>query len=64
MDSLVYPVYLDTPMLVSFLATLDDGISFSSEVAETYTNATKSSGEASGGIKLPTLTSSTFALLM
>ena len=32
---LVHPLYVDVPMLISFLATLRGGISYSSEVAET-----------------------------
>jgi hypothetical protein len=31
---LLYPTYLDVPMLIDFVASLDDGVSFSSEVAE------------------------------
>jgi hypothetical protein len=54
---LTHPIYLDTPMLVSFLATLDDGVSFSSEVAEKIADKRKSSGEGSGDARLPGLTS-------
>lgn len=54
---LTHPIYLDTPMLVSFLATLDDGVSFSSEVAETVADKRKASGEGSGDARLPGLAS-------
>jgi len=52
---LTHPIYLDTPMLVSFLATVDDGVSFSSEVAEKVADTRKASGEGSGEAKLPGL---------
>ena len=48
-SNLIHPVYLDTPMMVSFLATLDDGVSYSSEVAERLTSGRERSID--GGIK-------------
>ncbi len=53
---LAHPVYLDVPMMVSFLATLDDGVAYSSEVAERL--ASSKEGEGEGGLKagLPSLT--------
>ncbi|MEU0462488.1 hypothetical protein ABZ215_00630 [Amycolatopsis sp. NPDC006131] len=54
---LAHPIYLDTPMLVSFLAALDDGVYYSSEVAEKLGKTRKSDGEISGAAKLPSLAS-------
>lgn len=54
---LTHPIYLDTPMMISFLATVDDGVSFSSEVAETVADTRKAAGEGSGEAKLPGLAS-------
>jgi hypothetical protein len=50
-------LYLDVPMLISFLATLEGGVSYSSEVAEVAQRATKSTVEGSSEAKLPGLTS-------
>jgi len=44
-------------MLISFLATLDDGVYFSSEVARKQIEARKSSAQADGSAKLPSLAS-------
>ena len=54
-SQLAHPIYLDTPMLISFLAAVDDGVSFSSEVAERVADTRKSSGEGSGEAKVPGL---------
>lgn len=54
---LAHPIYLDTPMLVSFLAALEDGVAFTSEVAEKQAQTKKSGGEGSVGVKLPSLAS-------
>jgi hypothetical protein len=56
MPVLAHPVYLDVPMMVSFLATMDDGVAYSSEVAEKL--ASSKEGEGEGGLKagLPSLT--------
>ncbi|WP_435157104.1 DUF6414 family protein [Amycolatopsis sacchari] len=54
---LAHPIYLDTPMLISFLAALDDGVYYTSEVAEKVGKSRKSDGEASAGIKIPSLAS-------
>ncbi|MEU8639257.1 hypothetical protein AB0C38_44310 [Amycolatopsis sp. NPDC048633] len=42
-------------MLVSFLAALEDGVSFTSEIAEKQAESKKSGGEGSVGVKLPSL---------
>jgi hypothetical protein len=52
---LFHPVYLDVSMLISFLATLDDGVSFSSEVAQKRMQAVKSGVQAEAGAKLPSI---------
>lgn len=54
-SQLAHPIYLDTPMLISFLAAVDDGVAFSSEVAETVGDSRKSTGETSGEAKIPGL---------
>ncbi|MDT7726503.1 MAG: hypothetical protein QOI21_3079 [Actinomycetota bacterium] len=54
---LSHPIYLDAPMLVSFLAALDDGVSFTSEISEKQGQSNKSGGEASGSVKIPSLAS-------
>lgn len=54
-SQLAYPVYLDTEMLVSFLASLEDGVSYSSEVAEHHTAAKDREGEGSGKVSLPSI---------
>lgn len=51
----MHPVYLDTPMLVSFLATLDDGVFFESEIAERVGATGKSGSQVDGSAKLPSL---------
>lgn len=48
---LVHPVYLDTPMLVSFVAAAEDGFAFRSEETEKGATATDRTREASGGIR-------------
>lgn len=52
---LAHPVYLDTEMLVSFLASLEDGVSYSSEVAERYSAGSDREGEGAGKVSLPSL---------
>src|SRR6266540_3157336 len=52
---LVHPVYLDVPMLVSFLAALEGGISFENEVTEQLLAGRESGGEASGKMGLPSI---------
>lgn len=52
---LAHPVYLDVPMMVSFLAALDDGVAYSSEVAERLTATREGEGEASGKAGIPSL---------
>ena len=52
---LSHPVYLDTPMLVSFLASLEDGVSYSSEVASKYSASRGREGEGSGKASLPSI---------
>lgn len=44
-------------MLVSFLAALDDGVSYTSEVAEKHAESRKSGGEGTAAVKIPSLAS-------
>src|SRR5689334_9749319 len=52
---LAHPVYLDVPMMVSFLATLDDGVTYTSEVAEKLTSSKQGEGEGAVKIGIPSL---------
>ncbi|MFG2038063.1 hypothetical protein [Dactylosporangium sp. NPDC048998] len=52
---LAHPVYLDVPMMVSFLATLDDGVAYTSEVAEKLTSAKEGEGEGNVKAGIPSL---------
>jgi hypothetical protein len=54
---LAHPVYLDTEMLISFLASLEDGVSYSSEIAERYTASKEREGEGAGRVSLPSVAS-------
>lgn len=54
---LVHPTYLNTAMLINFLASIDDGVSFSSDVALRYDQIRKSMGEAAGTAGVPSLAS-------
>lgn len=54
-SQLAHPVYLDTEMLISFLASLEDGVSYSSEVAEHYAAAKDREGEGAGKVSLPSI---------
>ncbi len=56
-SELVYPVYLDVEMLISFLAALEDGISYSSEVAERTAAAREGEGEGAAKGGLPSVVS-------
>lgn len=48
---LVHPVYLDTPMLVSFVAAAEDGFAFESEETEKGATATDRTREATGRVR-------------
>jgi len=52
---LAHPVYLDVPMMVSFLATLDNGVAYSSEVAERLASTKDREGDASLKAGIPSL---------
>lgn len=47
---LVHPVYLDVPMLVSFVAAAEDGFALESEQTEKGATATDRSREAGGAL--------------
>ena len=55
--NLTYPLYLDVPMMTSFLAAIDDGIAYESNVRRRVANQRSSArgGEASAGTPSPTL---------
>lgn len=54
---LVHPMYLNTPMLINFLASIDDGVSFSSDVAQKHDSLRKTTGEAGGTVGVPSVAS-------
>jgi hypothetical protein len=54
---LVHPIYLNTSMLINFLASIDDGVSFSSDVAQKYDRIRKSIGETTGTAGIPSVAS-------
>lgn len=55
---LVYPIYLDTPMMTAFLASLEGGISEETSIEGKTTNSKEKSGKVSFGIKVSELISS------
>lgn len=54
---LIYPVYLDVPMMVSFLAALRDGVGFENTVTRRDQRSAIRDREASGKVRLPPLAS-------
>ncbi|GLY51877.1 hypothetical protein [Lentzea sp. NBRC 102530] len=54
---LVHPTYLNTPMLINFLASIDDGVSFSSDVAQKYDRIRKTTGEGTASGAVPSVAS-------
>jgi hypothetical protein len=55
--TLVYPVYLDVPMMVSLLAALRDGVEFENTLTRRDQRTSGREREASGKIRLPPLAS-------
>ncbi len=53
----IYPLYLDVPMMLSFLATLEGGISFSSTVSQRKISKEGSAKEAEAGGSVPAVLS-------
>jgi hypothetical protein len=49
--ALVHPVYLDVPMMVSFLAALQDGVSFQDESIRRSVAAAEREREGKGGVR-------------
>jgi hypothetical protein len=58
--SLIHPIYLDVPMLVSFAAAMQGGLSFGSEVTEETKQAKSTDAKIAGKIGLSKLFSSLF----
>lgn len=54
---LVHPVYLDVPMMVSFLAAVEGGVSFEDQSKTVEGSQDTREREGGGGIKLPSLLS-------
>ena len=50
---LVHPIYLDVPMMTSFLAALEGGVAYGSDVTSRSENQRSVSGEAEGHAGLP-----------
>lgn len=57
---LIHPIYLDVPMLVSFAAALQGGLSFGTEVTQAEGAAHSATGKLSGKLGLSNLFSSLF----
>ncbi|WP_072802414.1 DUF6414 family protein [Rhodococcoides yunnanense] len=54
---LMHPVYLDTPMLLSFLATLENGVSFTTEISQSQGSGQANEFGGEGEVGLPSLVS-------
>lgn len=54
---LVHPVYLDVPMMVTFLAAMRDGVQFEGTVTRKEGSSTDRLAEGTGKVKLPSLAS-------
>ena len=52
-DVLSYPLYLDVSMMISFLASLDDGVAYDASVQRTTGKRRAGTGEVEGGARLP-----------
>jgi len=57
---LIHPIYLDVPMLVSFAAALDGGISFSTDVTKQAGQSSADSSKVAGGLGFNGLFSNIF----
>lgn len=55
--SLIHPIYLDTPMMLSFVATLEDGVSMGRSIVENSTDSKSSEIDAEGGAGTPEILS-------
>jgi hypothetical protein len=51
--NLRYPLYLDVPMMISFLAAIEDGVSYEENVQRRAGGRRAVEAEASGGVGLP-----------
>lgn len=51
-----YPLYLDVPMMISFLAALQDGIAYDKTVNSKSAQARAQAGEVGASVRLPALT--------
>lgn len=54
---LVHPIYLDVPMMISFVAALEGGYALENTQRMTHGASGGASGEASGGVGLPSILS-------
>jgi hypothetical protein len=52
---LIHPVYLDIPMMVSFVAALEGGVSYGDEVTERSVKSRSGEGEGTGKAGVPSL---------
>lgn len=50
---LVYPIYLDVPMMTSFVAALEDGIAYGSDVTRREDQRQRSGKDAAAGVGVP-----------
>ena len=52
---LLYPLYLDVPMMISFLASLQDGVTYEENIHRKTGKSQSASAEVSGSVGLPSL---------
>ena len=52
---LVYPLYLDVPMMTSFVAAIEDGIAYGSDVVRREDQQKSGNKEAAGGVGVPSI---------
>src|SRR4051794_8951772 len=52
-DELVHPLYLDVPMLISFLAALEGGVSLEDQATSTESRSATGTKELRGRVGLP-----------
>jgi hypothetical protein len=50
-----HPLYLDVPMMINFLAAIEDGVSYDVNVSRSRDRKGKTAGEAEGKVGLPSL---------
>lgn len=57
LPELIHPVYLDVPMMISFVAALEGGVAFAHESTQTQARSSDSTRDASARVGIPLLSS-------